>query len=62
MKTKEIYVETTFTKNLGNYQSVKLTAGINLIPENESTEELYKKGWDIVSDQILTQLKQFNNK
>jgi len=61
MKTKEIYVETTYTKNLGNYESLKLTAGITLIPEgDEDYKEVYKRGWDIVADQIQEQLKPFN--
>ncbi|GEA16830.1 hypothetical protein E308F_30760 [Moorella sp. E308F] len=61
MKIKEIYVEATFTKNLGNYQSFKPTAGITLIPEDgESYREIYKKGWDIVGEQLEEQLKLFN--
>jgi len=61
MKTKEIVVETTFTKNLGNYESLKLTAGITLIPEGEENyKEVFKRGWDIVADQIVEQLKAFN--
>ncbi len=61
MKIKEIYVEATFTKNLGNYQSFKPTAGITLIPEKgESYQEVFKKGWDIVGEQLEEQLKLFS--
>lgn len=60
MKVKEIYVEATFTKNLGNYQSFRPTAGITLIPEEgESYKEVFEKGWDIVGEQIMKQLELF---
>jgi len=59
---KEIYVEASFTKNLGNYQSFKPTAGITLLPEQgEKIENVFKQGWDIVGDQIAEQLALFED-
>lgn len=59
MKPKEITVETTFTKNLGNYQSLKLTAGISYTLEpNDTIEEAYSKAWETVVNQIKEQLAQ----
>lgn len=59
-KVKEVYVEASFTKNLGNYQNFKPTAGITLIPEKgENVDDVFKQGWDIVGDQIMEQLKLF---
>lgn len=55
---KEINVEVTYTKNLGNYESLKLTAGIVLIVhEGERLSDVYKQGWDSVAEQIREQIK-----
>lgn len=57
---KEIYVEASFTKNLGNYQSFKPTAGVLITVEpEEDINEVFAKGWDIVGDQVEAQLKLF---
>jgi hypothetical protein len=59
-KVKEIYVEASFTKNLGNYQSFKPTAGVTITLEPGDDEaEVYKKAWDLVGDQVEEQLKLF---
>lgn len=59
-KVKEIYVEASFTKNLGNYQNFKPTAGATIIiEEGDNLKEVFKDGWEMVGDQIAEQLKLF---
>lgn len=59
-KVKEVYVEASFTLNLGNYQNVKPTAGITLIPAaGMTTEEVFSQGWDAVGQQIDEQIAVF---
>jgi hypothetical protein len=63
MQIKEISVEASFTKNLGNYQSVKISAGSTAsISENDNAKECYQKLWDMCGDQVNEQLKLFDNK
>jgi hypothetical protein len=58
MKTKEVSVSIVYTKNLGNYESLKLEAGIVITPELEETyEDLFKRGWSIVAEEIQRNLK-----
>ncbi len=60
-QVKEVYVEASFTKNIGNYQSIKPTAGVTLVIEpGEDYKEVYKNGWDIVGDQVQSQLALFD--
>jgi len=58
-----IYYEKSVTKNLGNYESAKVTVGVTL-PINPSDEEIaeIKKtleiGDNIVTDELEVQLKE----
>ena len=58
-----IYYEKSVTKNLGNYESAKVTVGVTL-PINRSDEEIaeIKKtieiGDNIVTDELEVQLKE----
>ena len=58
-----IYYEKSVTKNLGNYESAKVTVGVTL-PINPSDEEIaeIKKtleiGENIVTDELEVQLKE----
>ena len=58
-----IYYEKSVTKNLGNYESAKVTVGVTL-PINPSSEEIaeIKKtleiGDNIVTDELEVQLKE----
>lgn len=62
-QVKEVYVEATFTKSLPNYQNYKPTAGVLLVPNpDETAEEVFKFGWDMVHGQIAEQLKAFDEK
>ncbi len=59
-RVKEIYVEASFTKNLGNFQSFKPTAGVLFTVEHgDDTNEVFQKGWELVGDQVSEQLKLF---
>jgi hypothetical protein len=63
LKVKEISVEASFTKNLGNYQSVKFTAGSTAsIEDNDNIKDCYAQLWDVCGDQINEQLKLFEDK
>jgi hypothetical protein len=63
LKVKEISVEASFTKNLGNYQSVKFMAGsIASVEDNDNIKDCYLQMWDMCGDQINEQLKLFDDK
>lgn len=58
-----IYYEKSVTKNLGNYESAKVTVGVTL-PVNPSTEEIdsikatIEIGDEIVTDELKIQLEE----
>lgn len=53
MQTKEISVSYTFTKNLGNFENVKVDAGIVISVEaGDDPEEVYAKAWASAKKQI----------
>lgn len=61
-QVKEVSVGVTFTKNLGNYQSVKIDAGAVLTVEpTEDANEVFAKGWEMVGDQVEQQLALFDD-
>lgn len=60
MQVKEIYVEAAFTKSLPNYQNVKPMAGVRItLDPHEDVKEVYKAAWDMVGQQIKSQLDLF---
>ena len=61
-KAKELDVSVSFTKNLGNYQSLRLDAGLTvLLEDGEDVEQVYTDTWDRVGDQIQSQLSLFED-
>lgn len=59
-KVKEIYVEASFLKSLPNYQNFRPTAGVLMtVEDGEDVKDVYRQAWDIVGDQIMQQLKLF---
>lgn len=53
MEVKEITVGFTFTKNLGNYESLKVDAGIVVTVEaGEDPDAVYNKAWESAKKQI----------
>lgn len=58
MQTKEISVGFTYTRNLGNYESLKVDAGVVIaVGENEDTEEVYATAWKSAKKQIKNGLE-----
>lgn len=49
-ETKEISVGFTFTKNLGNFESLKVDASV--VEAGEEPEAVYDKAWKSVRSQI----------
>ncbi|MEK5162033.1 hypothetical protein NYE69_06780 [Paenibacillus sp. FSL R5-0527] len=57
MEIREICVSMTYTKNLGNYESLKLDAGVTMaIAPGDSVEEAYTKAWEVARKQVRTQV------
>ncbi|WP_211746383.1 hypothetical protein [Paenibacillus sp. Marseille-Q4541] len=53
MKVKEISVGFTYTKNLGNYESLKIDAGVVVsVEDGDTTDEVYSRAWNTVKKQI----------
>lgn len=62
MKTKEITVGYTFTKNLGNYQSVKVDASVTMtVEEGESAEVVATTGYKYCREQVKKGISEFGN-
>ena len=61
-KVKEIRVEVNYTKNLGNFESLKLGASAEIIlEEGDKPKDVYSKGYDMCSTEIMEQLTDFEN-
>lgn len=53
MKIKEISVGFTYTKNLGNYESLKVDSGVTItIEDGDDPEEVYTKAWESTKKQV----------
>lgn len=53
MQVKEISVGFTYTKNLGNYESLKVDAGVVIaVEEGQDIDELYEKAYEQTRKQI----------
>lgn len=53
MEVKEINVGFTFTKNLGNFESLKVDAGLVMTVETgDDPEAVYAKAWASAKQQI----------
>jgi hypothetical protein len=60
LKIERIHISSTATMNLGNYNSVKPTAGITIIPEEgQNLTDVFKAGWDFVDQQVVQQIKKW---
>lgn len=61
MKVKEISVSFKFTKNLGNYQSAAVEAGLVVeIQGGESPDEVMTAAFEKAKEHVRTQLNQIN--
>jgi hypothetical protein len=58
---KEVSVEVSFTKNLGNYQSIKPTAGVVMTVEpGDDVNKVFTSAWNLAGDQVQSQLALFD--
>lgn len=61
MQAKEISVGFTFTKNLGNYQSLKVDAGVVMtVEDGDDLDGVYAKAWETVKQQVKKGLEAAN--
>lgn len=61
MQAKEISVGFTFTKNLGNYQSLKVDAGVVMtVEDGDDPDDVYAKAWETVRKQVKKGLETAN--
>ena len=62
-KTKpetEIWASIGITKNLGNYESLRLDAGARTSCVSLESEEAWKSLWDVVDSQIEAKLQELD--
>lgn len=63
MDIKEIRVDLTYTKNLGNYNSVKATAGVTVnINKDEDPDKVFTEAWEKVANEIGNILEELSPK
>ena len=59
MKKRTIQVSFSYTANLGNYESVKIQAGIERdIEENEDKDQAYETEHDYLRDFVMTKIEE----
>jgi len=56
----EIWVSLGITKNLGNYESLRLDAGAKVHSENADDPEAWAKLWQTIDDQIEAKLRELD--
>ncbi|MBO1003149.1 hypothetical protein [Pseudogracilibacillus auburnensis] len=62
MNAKEITVGYTYTKNLGNFENVKVDASVTITVEpDEDVDGLYDKAYDSTKKQVKNGLKKFQS-
>lgn len=60
MEVKEITVGYTYTKNLGNFENVKVDAAVTISVEpGQNEEELYNKAFESMKKQVKNGLNKF---
>lgn len=57
----EIWASLGITKNLGNYESLRLDAGAKTMASSLEDDEAWKKLWDSIDSQIELKLKELDN-
>lgn len=56
----EIWASVGITKNLGNYESLRLDAGAKITASNVEDESAWTKLWNSVDEQIEAKLKELD--
>jgi hypothetical protein len=60
-KIKEVSVGFTYTKNLGNFESIKVDAGFVIaISEGDDEDAAFAKAWAAAKAQVVKGLQTFN--
>lgn len=60
MNTKEITVGYTYTKNLGNYENVKIDAGVTISVEpGQDVDELFSNAYRSMKRQVKKGLQEY---
>lgn len=60
MNAKEITVGYTYTKNLGNFENVKVDAAVTISVEpGQNEDELYNKAYESMKKQVKNGLNKF---
>ena len=57
----EIWASLGITKNLGNYESLRLDAGAKTMAVSLEDEKAWKKLWDAIDMQIEAKLKELDD-
>lgn len=61
MDAKEITVGYTYTKNLGNFENVKVETAVTITVEpGQDVDELYDKAYEAMKKQVKNGLIKFN--
>lgn len=56
----ELWASVGITKNLGNYESLRLDAGARITASSASDEEAWKSLWAVVDSQIEAKLQELD--
>lgn len=56
----EIWASIGITKNLGNYESLRLDAGAKIMASNLEDQDAWQKLWNALDDQIESKLKELD--
>lgn len=56
----EIWASIGITKNLGNYESLRLDAGAKIIASNLEDQDSWAKLWNSLDEQIEAKLKELD--
>lgn len=60
MNAEEITVGYTYTKNLGNFENVKVDASVTIsVMPGQNVDELYDKAYDSMKKQVKNGLNRF---
>jgi len=57
----EIWASIGITKNLGNYESLRLDAGARIKASSENDEEAWANLWSAVDEQIEAKLRELDS-
>lgn len=57
----EIWASLGVTKNLGNYESLRLDAGARVKASSQDDEGAWKSLWDAIDEQIESKLRELDS-